>query len=74
MKKSMILVIAILLVSLFLGAKALKVAYVYVGPVGDAGWTYAHDLGRQYVEKVFGSAIKTDFIESVPEELNQKVS
>jgi len=67
MKRRTILVIAILLASMFLSAKALKVAYVYVGPVGDAGWTYAHDLGRQYVEKIFGDAIRTDFIESVSE-------
>lgn len=44
----------------------LKVAFVYVGPVGDAGWTYAHDQGRKYLEsKVPG--VQTVFVESVPE-------
>jgi len=45
----------------------LKVAFVYVGPVGDAGWTFAHDLGRKYVEGKFGDQIKTTFVEKVPE-------
>jgi len=45
----------------------LKVAFVYVGPVGDAGWTFAHDLGRKYVEGKFGDRIKTTFVEKVPE-------
>ncbi|AKI97428.1 BMP family ABC transporter substrate-binding protein [Kosmotoga pacifica] len=67
MKRHAILVFVILLVSVLLTAKVLKVAYIYVGPVGDAGWTYAHDLGRQYIEKIFGNAIKTDYIESVSE-------
>src|SRR5207244_9127961 len=44
-----------------------KVAFVYVGPVGDAGWTYAHDQGRLAVEKEFGPKVKTSFVESVPE-------
>ncbi|CAN5130702.1 BMP family ABC transporter substrate-binding protein [soil metagenome] len=45
----------------------LKIGFVYVGPVGDAGWTYAHDLGRQALEREFGDKIKTTFVESVPE-------
>ncbi|HTP52926.1 MAG TPA: BMP family ABC transporter substrate-binding protein [Anaeromyxobacteraceae bacterium] len=45
----------------------LKVAFVYVGPVGDAGWTFAHDLGRKYVEQKFGDKIKTTYVEKVPE-------
>ncbi|MTI53681.1 BMP family ABC transporter substrate-binding protein [Geosporobacter ferrireducens] len=44
----------------------LKVAFVYVGPVGDAGWTYSHDLGREYLESKIPN-IETTFIESVPE-------
>ena len=35
-------------------AAPLKVAFAYVGPVGDAGWTFAHDNGRKAVEKEFG--------------------
>ena len=40
-------------------AEPLKVAFVYVGPVGDAGWTFAHDQGRKAVEAEFGDKIKT---------------
>ncbi len=42
-----------------------NVGFVYVGPVGDHGWTYRHDVGRQAIEKELG--VKTTFVESVPE-------
>lgn len=45
----------------------LKAAWVYVGPVGDAGWTYAHDLGRKAVEAEYGDKVKTTIVEKVPE-------
>jgi len=45
----------------------LKVAWVYIGPVGDAGWTFAHDQGRKAVEAEFGDKVKTTFVEKVPE-------
>ncbi|HRO15506.1 MAG TPA: BMP family ABC transporter substrate-binding protein [Paracoccus sp. (in: a-proteobacteria)] len=45
----------------------LKVGFIYVGPVGDGGWTYQHDLARQAVEKEYGDRVQTTFIESVPE-------
>ncbi|MCK5923850.1 MAG: BMP family ABC transporter substrate-binding protein [Methylococcales bacterium] len=48
-------------------ADPLKVGFVYVGPVGDHGWTYRHDIGRQAIEAEFGDAVKTTFVESVPE-------
>ncbi len=44
----------------------LKVAFVYVGPVGDAGWSYAHDQGRQYLISKMPD-VQTTIIESVPE-------
>ena len=44
----------------------LKVAFVYVGPVGDAGWTYAHDQARKYLESKMPD-VQTVFVESVPE-------
>ena len=44
-----------------------KVGFVYVGPVGDGGWTYEHDQGRLAVEAEFGDAVETVFVESVPE-------
>lgn len=46
--------------------KEFKVGFVYVGPVGDAGWTYAHDQGRQYLEKHV-PGVKTVYVEQVPE-------
>ncbi|KTT14139.1 BMP family ABC transporter substrate-binding protein [Pseudacidovorax intermedius] len=45
----------------------LEIAFAYVGPVGDGGWTFAHDNGRKALEKEFGDKIKTTFVESVPE-------
>ncbi|MBP7454071.1 MAG: BMP family ABC transporter substrate-binding protein [Ottowia sp.] len=45
----------------------LKAAWIYVGPVGSAGWSFAHDLGRKAVEAEFGGKVQTTFIESVPE-------
>jgi basic membrane protein A len=48
-------------------AEPLKVAFAYVGPVGDGGWTFAHDNGRKAVEKEFGDKVVTSFVESVPQ-------
>lgn len=48
-------------------ADPFKVGFVYVGPVGDHGWTYRHDIGRQAIEAEFGDAVETTFVESVPE-------
>ena len=45
----------------------LKVAFAYVGPVGDGGWTFAHDNARKAVEKQFGDKVQTSFVEKVPE-------
>jgi basic membrane protein A and related proteins len=48
-------------------AAPLKIAFAYVGPVGDGGWTFAHDNGRKAMEKEFGSKVQTSFVEKVPE-------
>ena len=48
-------------------AEPLKVAFAYVGPVGDGGWTFAHDNGRKALEAEFGDKIVTSFVENVPE-------
>ena len=48
-------------------AAPFKAAWVYLGPVGDAGWTFAHDQGRKAVEAEFGDKVKTTFVEKVPE-------
>jgi len=45
----------------------LKIAFAYVGPVGDGGWTFAHDNGRKEIEKAFGDRVVTSFVEKVPE-------
>ena len=48
-------------------AVPLKVAFSYVGPVGDAGWTFAHDTGRRALAEKFGNQVMTSFVENVPE-------
>lgn len=45
----------------------LKIGFVHVSPIGDAGWTYQHDLGRKAIEEKFGDKIQVKYIESVPE-------
>jgi len=45
----------------------LKVAFAYVGPVGDAGWTFAHDKARKEAEAAFAGKVKTSYVENVPE-------
>ncbi|MCX7024606.1 MAG: BMP family ABC transporter substrate-binding protein [Spirochaetes bacterium] len=47
--------------------KAFKVAFVYIGPPGDLGWTYEHDRGRKALNEAFGEKLQTAFIENVPE-------
>ncbi len=44
-----------------------RAAFIYVGPVGDFGWTYAHDLGRRVSAELFKDWLETTYIESVPE-------
>ncbi|HAW49225.1 MAG TPA: BMP family ABC transporter substrate-binding protein [Roseovarius sp.] len=44
-----------------------KVGFIYVGPIGDGGWTYEHDKGRLAVEAHFGDQVETIYRESVPE-------
>ncbi len=44
-----------------------KACFIYVGPIGDFGWSYQHDQGRLAVEKALGDAVETAFLESVPE-------
>jgi basic membrane protein A len=59
----------------FLGAAAIvhaaaspvRVAFVYIDPVGDTGWSYQHDLARKELEKAFGAQVKTTVVEKVPD-------
>ncbi len=48
-------------------AGPLKIAFAYIGPVGDGGWTFAHDNGRKAIEKEFGNKVVTSYVENVPE-------
>ncbi len=48
-------------------AEDLKVGFVYVGPIGDFGWTHEHNIGRLAVEEALGDAVETTYVESVPE-------
>ena len=72
MKKWMVLVLMCSIffigfsITAFAGDKKLKAGFIYVGPVGDYGFTHAHDLGRQYAEKKF-PWLETIFVESVAE-------
>ena len=69
------LFIAIAAVLLFTGvgpidasaADKLKVGFIYLGPVGDFGWTYQHELARQAMVKEFGDKVETTFLENVSE-------
>jgi basic membrane protein A len=70
MKRALTLVAAATLTVLSFSAQSAdptKVGFVYVGPVGDHGWTYRHDVGRLAVEAKFGESVATTFVESVPE-------
>ncbi|BDU71276.1 BMP family ABC transporter substrate-binding protein [Mesoterricola silvestris] len=44
-----------------------KIGFVYVGPVGNAGWTFQHDVARRQMEKEMGGKVTTTFVENVPE-------
>jgi basic membrane protein A len=48
-------------------AEPLKMAFVYVGPVGDGGWTFAHDKGRKEMMQKLGDKVQTTIVENVPE-------
>ncbi len=77
MKRQLFVVVSLLLVAVMLltacGPKAtptpevFKVAFVYIGPPGDLGWTYEHDRGRQYLEQQLGDKVETATVENVPE-------
>jgi len=52
-------------------AKKIKVGFIYVGPVGDGGYTYAHDQGRKFLEKQLGDKVETSILESVKEDTSE---
>jgi len=70
MKLTSLLASAAMVLGLATGAVAqdkTKVGFVYVGPVGDGGWTYEHNQGRLAVEAEFGDKVETVFVENVAE-------
>jgi len=48
--------------------ETIKAAFVYVGPIGDVGWTHAHEIARQVVQNLYGEWLVTDYRESVTKE------
>ncbi|MEL7256979.1 MAG: BMP family ABC transporter substrate-binding protein [Pseudomonadota bacterium] len=60
-------VVALGLAGTALAEDKTKVGFIYVGPIGDGGWTYEHDQGRLAVEEHFGDKVETVYQESVPE-------
>src|ERR1700710_2500042 len=72
MRKILIAATAVMLATgaCLFGASAadkLKVGFIYLGPIGDLGWTYQHDLGRLAMVKEFGDKVETTFLENVSE-------
>jgi simple sugar transport system substrate-binding protein len=48
-------------------AEPLKVGFVYVAPITEAGWVRQHEEGRKAVQAAFGDKVKTTYVENVPE-------
>ena len=48
-------------------AEPMKIAFIYIGPPGDLGWTYEHERGRLMLQEALGDQVETTYIESVPE-------
>ena len=61
------LLLAASLTSAASAADKLKVGFIYLGPIGDLGWTHQHELARQALVKEFGDKIETTYLENVPE-------
>jgi basic membrane protein A len=70
MRKKLLAAAAAVLLAGSLSASAadkLKVGFIYLGPVGDFGWTYQHEVARQALAKEFGDTIETTYLENVSE-------
>ena len=67
MKRSLAAAIALTLSSSVMAEDPMKIGFVYVGPIGDHGWSYQHDLGRKAVEAHFGDQVQTTYVENVAE-------
>ena len=60
-----LMMVSVFVSPIFAGGDKIKVGFIYVGPVGDHGWTYMHDQGRLTVEKELGDQVETTYVESV---------
>ncbi|MDJ1156862.1 BMP family ABC transporter substrate-binding protein [Chelatococcus sp. SYSU_G07232] len=71
MKRAVLGAVAVAALAIMAGPASaqqkLKVGFIYVGPVGDHGWSYQHDQGRKAIEKELGDRVETSYVESVPE-------
>src|SRR6202142_2287049 len=70
MRKKLLAAAAAVLLAGSLSASAadkLKVGFIYLGPVGDFGWTYQHEVARQALVKALGDKIDTTYLENVNE-------
>jgi basic membrane protein A and related proteins len=56
------------LTTLVLPKKKLRIAFVYARTIEGSGWTFAHEIGRQYIDNIFKDSIETTYIENVPED------
>ena len=70
--KRLIGMVALALAMMFAAGSAsaedkLKVGFIYIGPIGDHGWTYAHDQGRLMIEEALGDQVETVYVENIPE-------
>ncbi|MBE02409.1 BMP family ABC transporter substrate-binding protein [Marinobacter lutaoensis] len=67
LKRTLAFVAALALPLSSQAADPMKVGFVYVGPIGDHGWSYQHDQGRLALEKHFGDRVETTYVENVSE-------
>ncbi len=65
--KIIALFIAIFTLAIGQASAQTKVAFVYIGPIGDHGWTYQHHQGVEYVKKQLGKKVDVTYVENVPE-------
>ena len=61
----MAVLLSVMFFSVAHAGEKIKVGFIYVGPIGDHGWTYRHDIGRLDVEKHFGDKVETTYLENV---------
>ena len=61
----LIVALSVMFFSVAHAGDKVKVGFIYVGPIGDHGWTYRHDIGRLDVEKAFGDKVETVYLENV---------